>query len=92
MRLKQCPERGYEESCAEKGAAGLPDMCPGSDLLTALNRATANATAASGYSGLLRCYISRVGNGHTVPAIETLEKMARALEVPLYQLPRRRAA
>jgi len=37
-------------------------------------------------SGLLRCYISRVENGHTVPAIETLEKMARALEVPLFQL------
>jgi transcriptional regulator with XRE-family HTH domain len=35
---------------------------------------------------LLRCYISRVENGHTVPAIETLEKLARALEVPLYQL------
>jgi transcriptional regulator with XRE-family HTH domain len=37
-------------------------------------------------TGLLRCYISRVENGHTVPAIETLEKMVRALEVPLYQL------
>jgi transcriptional regulator with XRE-family HTH domain len=37
-------------------------------------------------TGLLRCYISRVENGHTVPAIETLEKFARALEVPLYQL------
>jgi transcriptional regulator with XRE-family HTH domain len=37
-------------------------------------------------TGLPRCYISRVENGHTVPAIETLEKMARALEVPLYQL------
>jgi transcriptional regulator with XRE-family HTH domain len=37
-------------------------------------------------TGLLRCYISRVENGHTVPAIETLEKMARALEVPLYQV------
>jgi transcriptional regulator with XRE-family HTH domain len=36
-------------------------------------------------TGLLRCYISRVENGHTVPAIETLEKFARALEVPLYQ-------
>jgi transcriptional regulator with XRE-family HTH domain len=34
-------------------------------------------------TGLLRCYISRVENGHTVPAIETLEKMARALEVPM---------
>jgi transcriptional regulator with XRE-family HTH domain len=37
-------------------------------------------------TGLLRCYISRVENGHTVPAIETLEKMARALKVPMYQL------
>jgi len=37
-------------------------------------------------SGLLRCYLSRVENGHTVPSVETLEKMARALEVPLYQL------
>jgi transcriptional regulator with XRE-family HTH domain len=35
---------------------------------------------------LLRCYISRVENGHTVPAIETLEKLARAMEVPMYQL------
>jgi transcriptional regulator with XRE-family HTH domain len=37
-------------------------------------------------TGLLRCYISRVENGHTAPAIETLEKMARAFERPLYQL------
>ena len=37
-------------------------------------------------TGLLRCYISRVENGHTVPVIETLEKMARALDVPLYAL------
>jgi transcriptional regulator with XRE-family HTH domain len=37
-------------------------------------------------TGLLRCYVSRVENGHTVPAIETLEKFARALEVPLYAL------
>jgi transcriptional regulator with XRE-family HTH domain len=37
-------------------------------------------------TGLLRCYVSRVENGHTVPSIETLEKLSRALEVPLYQL------
>jgi transcriptional regulator with XRE-family HTH domain len=36
-------------------------------------------------TGLLRCYISRVENGHTVPAVETLEKLARALEMPLYE-------
>jgi transcriptional regulator with XRE-family HTH domain len=37
-------------------------------------------------AGLVRCYISRVENGHTVPSLETLEKMARALEVPTYRL------
>jgi transcriptional regulator with XRE-family HTH domain len=37
-------------------------------------------------TGLLRHYISRIENGHTVPSIETLEKVARALEIPLYQL------
>ena len=37
-------------------------------------------------TGLLRSYISRVENGHTVPAIETVGKLARALEIPLYQL------
>jgi transcriptional regulator with XRE-family HTH domain len=37
-------------------------------------------------TGLLRCYLSRVENGHTVPAIETLEKLARALEIPMYHL------
>jgi transcriptional regulator with XRE-family HTH domain len=37
-------------------------------------------------TGLLRCYISRVENGHTVPSVDTLEKFARALDMPLYQL------
>jgi transcriptional regulator with XRE-family HTH domain len=37
-------------------------------------------------TGLVRPYISRVENNHSVPTIETLEKMARALEVPTYQL------
>jgi transcriptional regulator with XRE-family HTH domain len=37
-------------------------------------------------TGLLSCYISRVEHGHTVPAVETLEKFARALEIPMYQL------
>lgn len=37
-------------------------------------------------TGLLCCYVSRVENGHTVPAVKTLEKFAHALEVPLYQL------
>jgi transcriptional regulator with XRE-family HTH domain len=37
-------------------------------------------------TGMLRCYISRVENGHTVPSIETLEKIAGALDMKLYQL------
>jgi transcriptional regulator with XRE-family HTH domain len=37
-------------------------------------------------TGLLRCYVSPVENGHTVPSVETLEKMARALEIPMYKL------
>jgi transcriptional regulator with XRE-family HTH domain len=37
-------------------------------------------------TGLLRCYVSRVEHGHTVPSVETLEKMARALEIPMYKL------
>ncbi|MGH9734631.1 MAG: helix-turn-helix domain-containing protein [Candidatus Acidiferrales bacterium] len=37
-------------------------------------------------TGLLRCYTSRVENGHTVPSVETLEKYARALEIPMYKL------
>ena len=37
-------------------------------------------------TGLLRRYLSRVENGHTVPGVDTLEKLARALEVPMYRL------
>jgi len=37
-------------------------------------------------AGLLRCYLSRVENGHTVPSLETLQRLAKALEVEVYQL------
>ncbi len=36
-------------------------------------------------TGLLRCYLSRVENGHTIPSLETLTKIAQSLEVPLAQ-------
>ncbi len=36
-------------------------------------------------TGLLRCYLSRVENGHTVPSLETLQKIARALDLQLAQ-------
>ena len=37
-------------------------------------------------TGLLRCYISRVENNHTVPSLETLERFAGVFDVPLYLL------
>jgi len=37
-------------------------------------------------SGLLRCYVSRVEGGYTVPSVETLEKFAAALAVPLHMI------
>jgi transcriptional regulator with XRE-family HTH domain len=37
-------------------------------------------------SGLLCCYLSRIENGHTIPALDTLEKWTKALKIPLYQL------
>jgi transcriptional regulator with XRE-family HTH domain len=36
-------------------------------------------------TGLLRCYLSRVENGHTIPSLDTLAKIATAMEVPLAQ-------
>lgn len=36
-------------------------------------------------TGLLRCYLSRVENGHTVPSLETLQKIAGALDLELSQ-------
>lgn len=36
-------------------------------------------------TGLLRCYLSRVENGHTIPSLETLSKIAEALDLPLAQ-------
>jgi transcriptional regulator with XRE-family HTH domain len=37
-------------------------------------------------TGLLRCYVSRVENGHNIPNLETLQRWAKALEVEVYQL------
>jgi len=37
-------------------------------------------------TGLLRCYISRIENGHTIPSLETLERLSGALDIPLYKL------
>src|ERR1700741_1264784 len=36
-------------------------------------------------TGLLRCSLSRVENGHTIPSLDTLAKIATAMELPLSQ-------
>jgi transcriptional regulator with XRE-family HTH domain len=36
-------------------------------------------------TGLLRCYLSRVENGHTIPSLDTLSKIAVALDLPISQ-------
>ncbi len=36
-------------------------------------------------TGLLRCYLSRVENGHTLPSLGTLARIASAMEIPLAQ-------
>jgi transcriptional regulator with XRE-family HTH domain len=36
-------------------------------------------------TGLLRCYLSRVENGHTIPSLDTLAKIAGAMEIALSQ-------
>lgn len=37
-------------------------------------------------TGLLRCYISRIENGHTIPSLETLERFSAALDTPLHRI------
>lgn len=36
-------------------------------------------------TGLLRCYLSRVENGHTIPSLDTLAKIASAMDIALAQ-------
>ncbi len=36
-------------------------------------------------TGLLRCYLSRVENGHTIPSLDTLAKIAGAMDLALSQ-------
>jgi len=61
-------------------------MIIGSRLRTLRNAKKLSQGEIEQRTGLLRCYISRVENGHTIPSLETLERMARGLEVPVYQL------
>ena len=73
----------YPMRLSETG--GVYGYC-GSTSRTARSKAPFSGCDIEKRTGLLRCYVSRVENGHTIPSIETLEKWARAVEVPLYQI------
>jgi len=65
---------------------GYEDMMIGNRLRFLRERKGLSQGDIEKSTGLLRCYISRVENGHTVPSLETLERFASVLEVPLYRL------
>ena len=71
------------ESTQEKSAAGKAVCAKLRALRIQKNYSQGDIESRT---GLLRCYVSRVENGHTVPSLETLEKFAAALGVPLDQL------
>jgi transcriptional regulator with XRE-family HTH domain len=64
----------------------MPDMVIGTRLRKLREEKKLSQGDIEERTGLLRCYISRVENGHTIPSIETLERLSSALDIPLYQL------
>jgi transcriptional regulator with XRE-family HTH domain len=72
------------DSVAAKGVAAGKSVCARLRALRIQKNYSQGDIEAR--TGLLRCYVSRVENGHTIPSVETLEKFAAALSVPLYQL------
>ena len=86
VALEFSDELGWILYTADNGQKRGISMIVGERLRTVREQKELSQGDVEKRSGLLRCYISRVENGHTVPAVETLEKLARALEVPLYEL------
>jgi transcriptional regulator with XRE-family HTH domain len=82
--LKACEDSGIVQTRARRVQGD--EMVIGDRLRTLREEKNLSQGDIEKTTGLLRCYISRVENGHTVPAIETLEKFARALGVPMYAL------
>jgi transcriptional regulator with XRE-family HTH domain len=71
---------------SKKRAAGAQDMSIGTRIRTLREQKGLSQGDIERMTGLLRCYTSRVENGHTIPSLETLERFAAALGVPLYRL------
>jgi transcriptional regulator with XRE-family HTH domain len=80
MKSKMSSEKGIPE---KKGAKSMPI---GARIRQLREQKGLSQGDIERSTGLLRCYTSRVENGHTVPALETLERFAAALGIPLYQL------
>ena len=76
----------FNDTLAYPATSGLFHMIIGDRLRALREQKNLSQGHIEKRTGLLRCYLSRVECGHTVPSIETLEKWARALEVPLYQI------
>ena len=64
----------------------IANMVIGERLRALRERAKLTQQDIEDRTGLKRCYLSRVENGSTVPSIHTLEKLASALNVPMYRL------
>jgi transcriptional regulator with XRE-family HTH domain len=71
---------------SKKRTAGANDMSIGARIRALREQKGLSQGDIEKVTGLLRCYTSRVENGHTVPSLETLERFAAALNVPLYRL------
>lgn len=75
-----------EAKGSRKRTAGAHDMSIGARIRELREQKRLSQGDIERVTGLLRCYTSRVENGHTVPSLETLERFAAALDVPLYRL------
>jgi transcriptional regulator with XRE-family HTH domain len=70
----------------DKSLQGAEDMSIGARIRQLREEKGLSQGDIERVTGLLRCYTSRVENGHTIPSLETLERFAAALGVPMYQL------
>jgi transcriptional regulator with XRE-family HTH domain len=75
-----------DTKASKKRTVGVHDMSIGARIRALREQKGLSQGDIERVTGLLRCYTSRVENGHTVPSLETLERFAAALDVPLYRL------
>jgi transcriptional regulator with XRE-family HTH domain len=69
----------------ENGAGAVSDMNIGQSIRSYRLQKGMSQGDIEKRTGLLRCYLSRVENGHTIPSLDTLSKIATAMEISLSQ-------